>query len=305
MKRFSLNIFVFAVFILIADLVCGYAFDIIKAQSCGGDTYKSYYLAEKCKDDIIILGSSRAARHFVPEIIEDSLRLTCYNGGQQGCGIIPGYARYKMLLERYTPKLVIYEVFPEFDYLAYDDYSKYIGSIRQFQNHKSVKETYDLMNIRYEKVKSLSNMYKNNSCFIGNIRDIVISNSDKGFIPLHGEINENIRHQDDKDIFPVDMCLATLFERLLSESRNDGVSLVLMISPKYKADNSEFIKKYNLAYELASKYDIPIIDCTNLRGISGKKEFFSDYMHLNEIGAQEFTKRIISIIKPLVLQTEK
>ena len=38
--------------------------------------------------DVLIMGSSRAHHHYVPEIISDSLGLSCYNTGKDGNGII-------------------------------------------------------------------------------------------------------------------------------------------------------------------------------------------------------------------------
>ena len=90
---------------------------------------------------IIILGSSHAVRHYVPSVIQDSLGLTCYNCGEPGCGIIPAYARYKMVAERNKPKLVIYEVTPGYDYLVSDDYSKYLGKVRQY-SEKNLWQNY-------------------------------------------------------------------------------------------------------------------------------------------------------------------
>ena len=59
-------------------------------------------------------------------MISDSLGVSCYNAGESGCGIILAYGRLLMILERYTPKAIIYEVTPDFDYLDGKDNHKYL-----------------------------------------------------------------------------------------------------------------------------------------------------------------------------------
>lgn len=53
------------------------------------------YIANKATDDIIILGSSSATHHYVLQIIEDSLGLSCYNCGEEGNGVVLAYGRLK------------------------------------------------------------------------------------------------------------------------------------------------------------------------------------------------------------------
>ena len=42
---------------------------------------------ELTKADLLVFGSSRANHHYVPEVFEDSLKLTFYNTGKDGSGI--------------------------------------------------------------------------------------------------------------------------------------------------------------------------------------------------------------------------
>ena len=158
MKRFLIQIAVFFGLVAVIDVCCGFGFDYLKSHAKGGDTCKNYYLAERCEDDVLILGSSKAARHYVPSVIEDSLGLSCYNAGEPGCGIIPAYARYRMVAERHKPKLVVYEVTPSYDYFVADDYTKYLGPIRQYRDKKAVRELYSSFGDEWENVKALSNM---------------------------------------------------------------------------------------------------------------------------------------------------
>ena len=109
MKKFILHILVFFAIVTAVDYVAGKVFRYIQIKA-GGRTGAEWYACKEMKEDIIIMGSSRAIHHYVPRIIADSLGMSCFNAGQDGNGIILQYGRWKMISERYTPKLIIYDV---------------------------------------------------------------------------------------------------------------------------------------------------------------------------------------------------
>jgi hypothetical protein len=92
-----------------------------------------------------------------------------------------------MIAERKKPKLVIYEVTPGYDYFVADDYSKYLGRIRQYSNQKPVAEMYETFGDDMEHLRLLSNMYRNNSNVVQNLMDMVVPTKDyRGYGPLFG-----------------------------------------------------------------------------------------------------------------------
>lgn len=84
------------------------------------------------------MGSSRASHHYVPEIISEKLGMSCFNAGQDGNGIILQYGRWKMLSERYTPKLIIYDINPGFDMVVNDNMT-YVDRLKPFCYEVAVK----------------------------------------------------------------------------------------------------------------------------------------------------------------------
>ena len=79
-------------------------------KETNGREYRAAYAIEKEKADVVVFGASRAYRHYVPDIIEDSLKMSCYNTGNYGHTILYSYATLKVILKRYTPKLIILDV---------------------------------------------------------------------------------------------------------------------------------------------------------------------------------------------------
>lgn len=276
MKRFLTQIVVFFGLVAVIDVGSGFGFEYLKSHAKGGDTYKNYYLAEKCEDDVLILGSSRAARHYVPSVFEDLLELTCYNAGEPGCGIIPAYAQYKMVVERHKPQLVIFEVTPNYDYYISDDYSKYLGRIRQYGYKDAVRELYSSFGDKWDNVKALSNMYRNNSSIVHNLLDQFSHSFNKGYEPLYGILSlsaieksetENKKNKKNNKDYTIDTLKLQYVQKLIQATKRDTVPLVFVISPSYYVLTYEERKQYNEAIELAQAYSIPFLDCSEVENI--------------------------------------
>ena len=94
---------------------------------------------KESKEDVILMGSSRASHHYVTQIITDSLGLICFNAGQDGNGIIMQYGRWKMISERYAPKVLIYDITPVFDLMENDNMT-YIDHLKPFCSDGEVKD---------------------------------------------------------------------------------------------------------------------------------------------------------------------
>lgn len=296
MIKFLKKVVLFFALMAVIDVACGFGFDVLKKNAKGGDTRKNYYIAEECCDDILILGSSRAARHYDPALLEDFLGMTCYNCGEPGCGIITAYARYKMVVERNSPKIVIYEVLPRFDYLKGEDYSKYLGRVRQYSNKPVVRAMFLEMGDNLEYLRLFSNMYRNNSFFLQNIMDNLQSHKDnKGFEPLFGfmkpdaKYNRIILNNPENDSIKLHY-----LEMLITELQQKDTKLFFVVSPKCisEEDASKEKVEYEPIIAMCMKYGVPFINYTYMEGISDNYRYFHDRMHLNQEGASAYTKAI-------------
>ena len=305
MKRFILKIALFFVLVAVIDVVSGFAFKEMVGHAKYGETYNSNYIGNICADDIIILGSSHADRHYVPSVITDSLGLSCYNCGEPGCGIIPAYARYKMVAERKKPLLVVYEATPRYDYFVSDDYSKYLGRVRQYSDKKPVAEMYEAFGDELEPFRLMSNMYRNNSSIICNVMDLVVPTKDyRGYGPLYGELTEEAIAQDaekqvEKDTKPhaIDSLKLYYVEKLFADVKADGVQMLCIISPQFKVTSDLEMDDYQPVIQLCKKYDVPFINNIWYDGITGERELFQDFGHLNDKGARKYTASLIPLFR--------
>lgn len=302
MKYFLKKVAVFFVLAAVIDITFGWASVFLRGKARGGQTYKSQHIFKECEDDILILGSSKAAHHYIPDIISDSTGLSCYNCGLEGNGIIGAYARYKMVSARKIPKLVIYEVTPAYDFLQDKGYSSYLGEIRPYTDNKIIKEEYLLFSEELEWLKLWSNMYRNNSHIISYLKDIVKPTADnRGYEPLMGKIAKSttiksVQHVKEKAHW--DSLKCSLFEQLIKEIQRDGAEIVFIASPSFYSGN--MVEGYDMAFDISKKYNIRFVNNMGLEMFNGREDYFQDVTHLNNTGAIEYSKYVANQLKMIL-----
>lgn len=298
MKKFFVRLIVLFLLVLTVDCFVGYAIEYFQKNAIGGDNGRNNYICNTTSEDILIFGSSRASHHYVPMIIEDSLNMSCYNCGQDGNGIILSYARYRMISERYTPKFIIYDVAFSFD-LQKNDNRKYLSWLRPYYKRNGVDSIFWSVD-HLERYKMYSNMYQYNSNFVQIISDSFIpQQSDiKGYRPLYGTMDyEPITKSSNSDnTMKYDSLKLYYFEKLIKECLGK-TKLIFFLSPYYI--NTD-LSTYKPIIDLCIKYNIPFINHLNDKDFIGNKDYFEDSTHLNNKGAEYYTKKIISEIRKYI-----
>lgn len=147
MKKFVGKVLLFLVGLVVLDFLVGMGGKYLVSHAKGGDTGLSNYICRQMKDECIIFGSSRGMHHYDPNIISDSLGMSCWNCSLDGNGIILMYGRYKMLSARYTPKVLIYDVCTSFDLIAGDNHT-YLGGLRYYYDEPSVDSIFGALMIK-------------------------------------------------------------------------------------------------------------------------------------------------------------
>jgi hypothetical protein len=277
------------------DIALGMFFSFLRSHAKGGSTANCEYIANRATDDIIILGSSRATHHYIPQIIEDSLGLSCYNCGEEGNGIVLAYGRFKMLTSRYKPKLVIYEMTPGYDYGTQDPNTKYLGYLRPYYEKEGIKPIFDVFDNGLSCLKMRSKMYQNTSKLLPNLLDnLTYRDNIRGYAPLFGSYTTSktqtaVASKDDKTI--IDSLKLSYVEKLIVEAKTKNIPLVFMISPQCGAETS--IKSYEPEINLCKEYDIPFFNYINYNGIADNQAFFQDISHMNNNGAIAYTQMLV------------
>lgn len=299
MKRFIIRIIIFFFIVLGIDIVTGLVFDYLNAHAKSGTSKRMYSLCIKDKHDVIIMGSSRALYHYVPEIFEDTLKLDCYNAGFGGNGILLQYGILEMFSERYTPKLIIYDIEPLFDIYEYthdNNDTRYLRLLKPYYRQPSISQIFkDVSTNEYIKVHSGLCRYNSDilsilaSYFRGEEHDIY-----KGYIPMGGELTREVETSPVSTmpvIDPVKQKYLISFIKIASEHK---IPLLVIASPRYGMNSSAIFDDVKRCCE---ECNIPFWDYYTDPRFVNDKTLFRDFVHLNDKGARSFSRLLASDIK--------
>lgn len=292
MKKYLIKIALFFVAVAIVDVLFGIACQYMNDHSKGGGIKSRYYVCKESNEDVLIFGSSRAKHHYVPDIIEDSLGMTCYNTGEDGNGIILCYGFLKMITQRYSPKLIIYDV-SQFD-MYEDDNMKYLDLMKPFYYEQGIDSIFWEVNPK-SKYMMLSNLYRYNTTCLRVLGNFIhpMGNYPKGYCALYKTMDYEPKINNDCQ--PVDSLKISYIERFIKLTKEKDVKLVCCVSPYYKAPKDE--TNYESVKHLCEQYNVPFLYYGATPDMVCEKSFYEDRIHLNDKGARYFTSKISNDVR--------
>lgn len=298
MKKFFLKVGLFFLALIIVDRALGTVFAYMGEHAKGGYVGHHVYVTDKTNEDILIFGSSRAIHHYNPQIISDSLGMTCYNCGQDGNGIVLFYGMWQMIKERYQLKMIIYDVNTSFDLYEGESNTKYLGWLRMDYDRPGVKQVFTAVDPT-EKYKMMSMLYRYNSKFMQNITDYVhplFGIEGNGYLPLKGNMDTMKIRKDKKynGNIRLDKRKVYFLKKLIEETSADDVELVFAVSPSWYGATEEQIEPI---VKLCNIENLVFINFSNTDKYTHHSEYFKDGNHLNSFGADEYTKDIIGCLR--------
>lgn len=293
MKRFLKAILIFFVTVAVADAAFGFLCRYLNAHAGGGDTLNQYVTTKEQRSPILVLGSSRAAHHYNPEILADSLGKEVWNCGLDGNGLLFQYGRLLLILERYTPEVIIYDVIPSFDICEEDNLKSLKWLNRWADNH--VLDTLINDVSRTERLKMLSNFYRYNTQFIQMLKENTGDPEiyDRGYRPLAEVMDYEGKGTDDGPT-QWQPLKRKYFEKLIDLCREQGIKLVAVYSPWYGAKSSHALEPVTT---MCSEKKVPVIDFYADTLWTARKEWFADPSHLNSTGADSFTRALVAPLR--------
>lgn len=299
MIRFLRKLALFAIIILAIDILAGVVFSHWLTNITSGVLGNDNYICYHCKDDVLVFGSSRAKFHYNADLMSDSLGMSAYNCGASGQGIILSYGRLLMIKQRYQPKVIIYEVTPEFDLLK-DDNHKYLSFLRTHYDQPGISEIFDEVDTS-ERIKMKSNLYRYNSNFLHNPLRLLKpapenrnANGHSGFLPKTEpfdkmKLKEDREDVEERDTDPIKVHFLKKFIESASPAK-----VIFVASPIWYGRNPI---ELSASKELCAELGITFLDYSNSPKYIHQDKYFSDGSHLNQRGADEFTRDIIQQIK--------
>lgn len=293
MKKYLIKIEVFFAIVALVDFAFGKVCDYLRDHTNGGFSGNVHYICEESNEDIIMMGSSRMKHHYVPQVFEDSLGMTCYNAGIDGNGIIMSYGFLEMILQRYTPKMIIYDV-SRFD-MYKDDNTKYLGNLRAYYDKHGIPAIFNDVDAS-ERWKMLSGLYRYNSSLLGLVGDNFhpVQLFDKGYWRGNKEMNyepEKPRIEDNE----VDSLKMLYIEKYIDLATHHNIELVFCFSPTYFGELMN--NSNNPVKSICEKRNVPFFDYHYETVLCGDRSYWSDATHLNHSGAKYYSSVLAGVIK--------
>lgn len=299
MKKFILKVVLFLLIMAAVDRAIGACFDYMAFHPKGGYVRHHLYITDKTKDDILVFGSSRAMHHYNSAIISDSLKMSCYNCGQDGNGIILNYGQYILLKKRYSPKLILYDVSPDCDLMAREDNHKYLGWLKMQYDKEGIKDIFEAVD-KTEPLKMTSKLYRYNYNplqFLSDYFHPVYHIDATGYVPSgHKELDlKKVLNHKEKDL-EIDSLKLSYLHQLMKDI--DGKTKVIFIaSPIWYGMPEKNLTPFK---QLSEQYGCEFVDFANDPKYVHNNKLFNDGKHLNAQGADEFSKDLCGRLKAII-----
>ena len=307
-KKIVIGTLGFCLLLVAADRAVGVWSERMYYNSKYGIFRRQIYSLQESNDELMILGSSRAAHHYVPQIFEDSLGMSCYNAGSDGMCI---YYHYGILASRIQrgcpPKVLILEVIGTDLEVSQSASFSLDAALERYAPHYGEFVEIDSMfafNGWKEKVKLLSKTYKYNSKLVQTIKCNYISYpEDRGYEALNGvmEVTEGEEIADvlaPSTIQPnIEEGKLVYLQKFIDDCKDNNIELIMCYSPYYGQDIPICVR---MIEELAEKNDVKFLNFGD-NVCFQNPEYFKDASHLNDIGAREFSIMVVNNITKIMM----
>ncbi|MFV0175065.1 hypothetical protein NZD85_13220 [Empedobacter stercoris] len=257
--------------------------------------------------DLAVFGSSRAMIHINPQILEDSLGVKTHNLGLNGSKFKMQYYRFLKYLDKNPhPQTIVWnldtfsfshidEVFQPNQYVPFMLWNyKLYAYLKEYEN--ADWKDYVIPFYRYEDQKYWKDEIQKAT------KEKVDKNGDfrlKGFKSYNRKWNVNWANLKAKDA-EFDAEVYPLLEELIQRCQQENIQLIFTIAPEfykgqgYMLNRDEIVGRYQKTLQ---KYDLPLLDYSD-DSISYQQKWFYNTTHLNDKGADEFTRRLVTALKP-------
>lgn len=296
MNRFVKKSFLFILLVVVIDVLFGKIMSSILSSTSKGDWGRRNYIITETTEDVLIFGSSRSIHHYDPQILSDSLHMSCYNCGEDGNGILSHFPRIEMILHRYTPHIIIYDLMPKYDFKICDNTS-FLKILRPYSDDSLVKEIIHDIDEK-ENLKLYSNLYKYNSSFIEimthRFSRVTTTAKKYTYSPLVSVMDYEPGGEDKYKDDNIDLVKYHYLVELVDLCHSHGIKLFFTASPWYKMNESDV---FGPILKLCEEKGVVFLNHNFDERFNYDRSYFHDVPHLNKYGAETFSSLIAHEIK--------
>ena len=301
MKRFIAIALTVLATVVVLDWAIGKALDAMLSQiSNQGDTGKTYFALNEVNTPVVIVGSSRAAHHYVTQMVEDSLGMPAYNVGRDGCFFSYNCCVINSIMDRYSPSLIIWETSKDDLFGGGSDPLENLYPYYQKNNWVTSVINSELP--WTERIRLSSKVYRYNSVIHRIVirylrRDSFVDGTEKGYLPLPAKkpLEPLELRSESSEEGEVNEAKVERFRSILSRAHVKGVKMIVVDSPKYK-ESGGLCASAVVMKSLCEEYGARCFDNTQMTYFLERPELFNDATHLNDDGAKTYTEMFLEEI---------
>lgn len=296
-KKFIVKLSVFFLLLLCFDQVYGSFAKYLYDHPKGGSVYLDKYICDSTKADVLIFGSSKAKNQYDPQILEDTLGMSVFNCGSHGMGMIYHYGRWKIISQRYIPKVVVYEILPIVDFMVRDDNTIFINPLRPYYGKVDGIDSIFWKVDPTEKYKMCSKAYRYHS-----ILDYISCYRQSEWLqngyskPSNSVLKANLI-KDPSVSYVIDSVKWYFAQKFVKEV-SAKTKLLMVASPMFSfhEDYGGLVK----IKELCRECNVPLIDHFCDSNFVDNPNLYIDMAHLNRDGSVKWSSLIASELKNVI-----
>lgn len=291
-RSLIIKVVVFLAVLAGIDFVVGKAYRSLEHKALAHSPYGmvTEYTMWEVHSDVVIIGASEAQHSYIPSVLEEKLGLSVYNCGKDGCRFYYQNAMINGILDRYTPKMLIWSISPdELSTPSEQDKGK-LSELNPF--YKSNKYCKEVLKTKsdFELLKLKSNCYLYNSklfqylycCYYPDYQ------YEKGYAPLYGnQKGLEIKTKTWNDNY--DETIDNVFSNTLQRCVQNNVQIVLVYTPRLETGDYSVLESQQHLRSTINNVGVLLIDDLYHNDSLMLPEYFKDNAHLNHEGAALFT----------------
>ncbi len=301
-KKLGVNLLQFVLVLIFVDISLGLGLKHIFYSQKTGKYARIIHSIDKNDADLIIMGSSHAQRHYIPEIFENKLKLSCYNSGVQGQKLIFHTTLQKIILCKSKPKIIILNIDNHWLFKDCEAYKRLADLHPFYWEYRDIIHPVISTNSNFVDLKLLPFSYQFNSTLVHILKYWILPQPDyNGYNPLYGKITppKYIKTSTkEKDIQiskkEIDTVFFMALNNFILEAQKKQIELYFVLSPSLYPLELSKSKSYQLIKQMVEENSICMINFTNDLNFTEKYELFNDDVHLNHTGATMFS-RLVSV----------
>lgn len=300
-RSFIIKSVVFIALFVGVDFLIGKMYHALELKALERSPYGmvTEYTMWKVKSDVIIVGASEAQHSYIPSLLEEKLGMSVYNCGKDGCRFYYQNAMIQGILDRYSPKMIIWSISPNELCTPSEEDKGNLSQLNSFYKESDFVRQALKTKSRYEPVKLLSSSYSFNSRLFPYLYKIFMPDYQYeygGYAPLYG--NQSDLERISRSWYGrYDETINTVLSSTIERCVHNGVQIVFVFTPRLENEHHEELASYKHLIATINEYDIPLIEDLYHDEELMKPELFKDNAHLNDEGAKIFNNKLADKIQ--------